>query len=282
MKKSFTSWKIIGILGIIALAIFASPNYARAQESGNVCVADLGGNSCTANDVRFEALTPVQVLEGCGQGEIGVTEVIFDAHVASDGSPTRYDIGLYFALDGGSAYDGDSCYHDYLQGPLTTTPNYSLDLLPIGSAPDGTNDTIDHTVANDFFFRSTSDTATDTCGDIAQNRAVLKRIAPIRIACVDNDLDGAADVSVCTSWKNNATQSEPAGGCVDVTAAVPGTPSKCNCTTINFAFTPTAISLSNSSTNSPNGVVLALLAVAVGGLVSILFFRRRSNSNLAV
>lgn len=277
MNKRVKIWKIIGFIGIIALVIFASPNYVGAQESGNVCVADYGGNSCTANDVRFEALTPVQVLEGCGEGEIGVTEVVFDAQLASDGSPDRYDIGLYFALDGGSALTGDSCYHDYLEGPLTSTPNYTLDLLPIGSAPDGTLDSIDHTIASDPFFGEPTDTVGDTCGDNETNRGLLKRIAPIRIACNDSDGDGAADVHVCTSWKNNPTQSDPAGGCTDVTNAIPGTPSKCSCTTINFNFTPTAISLNNASTNSPNGIVLSMMALIVGGFVTILFIRRRSN-----
>ena len=42
--------------------------------------------------------------------------------VSADGSPDRYDIGLYLALDGGSALSGDSCFHDFLEPPLTAAP----------------------------------------------------------------------------------------------------------------------------------------------------------------
>lgn len=79
---------------------------------------------CTANDVRIEALNPITVVEDCASGTVGETEVIFEALISADGSPDRYDIGLYLALDGGSARDGDSCFHDYLEPPPDCHPHH--------------------------------------------------------------------------------------------------------------------------------------------------------------
>lgn len=94
-------------------------------ETGNVCVRDYrSGAVCVANDVRIEALTVVSVIEDCVDGVVGETEVVFETLVSADGSPNRYDVGLPLALDGGSARDGDSCFQDYLDPPLTPTPTY--------------------------------------------------------------------------------------------------------------------------------------------------------------
>src|SRR5688572_16566781 len=114
MRKLCSATLAVGVLSTLATVGLPLPAAAQG-ETGNVCVRDYrSGAVCTANDVRIEALTVVSVIEDCLTGVVGETEVVFEALVSSAGSPDRYDIGLFLALDGGSARDGDSCYHDFL------------------------------------------------------------------------------------------------------------------------------------------------------------------------
>jgi uncharacterized repeat protein (TIGR01451 family) len=192
---------------------------ALVGETGDFCVRDYrSGAVCVANDVRIEALTVVSLVEDCVTGVVGETEVVFETLVSAAGSPDRYDVGLFLALDGGSARDGDSCYHDYLEPPLTPTPTYgdkNLDTIP------------------DVFDGPWWDDDGDTCGDIETNTQVIKTLPPLRFKCVDNNGDGSADVSVCTSWDNNDNTA-----CNSVAEAFPGTNSKCSCAGVELGVPP--------------------------------------------
>ncbi len=180
-------------------------------ESGDVCVKDFrSGAVCTANDVRIDDLIVVSVSEECAEGTPGETEVVFKALVSSDGSPNRYDIGMFLALDGGSARDGDSCYHDYLDSPLTSTPTYG------DSIADGIPD-----LTNGPWWDGATDN--DSCGDIEASTQLVKTLPSLRFACVDNNGDGSVDVSVAVSWDNNTGST-----CNSVSDAYPGTNSKCS------------------------------------------------------
>lgn len=255
-------WKIT-IACLMAAVFWAlTPRQANAQESGNFCVQDYAANSnCTAQDVRIKELRIVEVVKPCYVEPVGYLDVIFEALVSSEKSPDRYDIGMFLALNGGSALSGDFCYHDYLPPPLTTTPIYgdkNGDGVPdIDNGPwwDGEN------------------WPTDTCGDIQTNTQIFHKTEKIRIACTDIDSNGAADIHVCTSWDNQVKT-----GCTTVKDAFPGTPAKCGCSVINFDFTPTAIhgvtfSASNEAI-SPKLVLTALGLLLLCGL-SVGYFRQR-------
>lgn len=209
----------IAILWLVSTFL---PTIGLAQgESGNVCVRDYrGGAVCTANDVRIEALNIVSVNETCVAGTPGETEVVFEALVSSAGSPDRYDIGLFLALDGGSARDGDSCYHDFLSGSLTSTPTYG----------DVNTDGVDDIVGGPWW---DGDTDADSCGDIESNTQVFTTLPSLRFACIDNNGDGSADVSVCTTWDNNT-----GSACNTVVDAFPGTNSKCSCAGVELGIAP--------------------------------------------
>jgi hypothetical protein len=129
------------------------------------------------------------------------------------------------ALDGGEALSGDSCFHDYLEPPITTTPIYS----------DHNSDTIPDIYESDWW-NGESNRPADTCGDIASDTQVFWVTQQITVKCNDLDGNGAADISVCTSWDNNDQTN-----CNSVVLAVPGTGSKCSCSTVNFPFTPNAV-----------------------------------------
>ena len=241
---------------LFALILFAFPlQKAQAQETGNFCVQDYqSGARCTANDVRIEQLRVVQVVKGCDVAPTGVLDVVFEALISAAGSPNRYDIGLFLTLNGTSALTGDSCYHDFLPPPITTSPTYG------DYNSDGILD-----IYNGPWWNGESGSPADTCGDIASNTQVFRVLQQIRIACVDGDGNGAADVHVCASWDNNTSSD-----CSAVQQAYPGTGSKCSCSYINFDFTPTSVELfglsaQNSATSVLwiSGVVFALLAASV-------------------
>jgi uncharacterized repeat protein (TIGR01451 family) len=214
--------KMLVMWALSALAMVELPRSAAAQgETGNVCVRDYrSGAVCTANDVRIEALNVVSVLEDCLTGVVGETEVVFEALISSAGSPDRYDIGLFLALDGGSARDGNQCYHDFLSGPLTATPTYG----------DKNSDTIPDIDGGPWWNGGTD---SDQCGDIQASTQLFKTLPPLRFACIDNNGDGSADVSVCTSWDNNTGST-----CNTVLNAFPGTNSKCSCATVELGIPP--------------------------------------------
>lgn len=210
----------VGIFAALAAFAGALPMAAGGDppQSGNFCVQDFqGGAVCTANDVRFEEFIQVQVIEDCPTGVPGEATIVFQVVVSADGSPDRFDIGMFMALDGGSALTGDDCLHDYLDPPLTDTPVY-------GDA--NTNGIPD--ILNGPWWDEEADVS-DVCGDIETDTEVIKTLVPITIDCVDNSVppDGIVDISACASWDNNQGST-----CTGVAGAFPGTPAKCSCTLI--------------------------------------------------
>ncbi|GAB4184804.1 MAG: hypothetical protein Tsb002_08100 [Wenzhouxiangellaceae bacterium] len=219
---------VSALLGLLFVLI--SP-YALAQsgEIGNLCVQDFrSGANCTANDVRIESFVPLNVIENCGDGVEGEAEMVFEALISAAGSPNRFDIGIFIALDGNSARTGDSCLHDYLDPPVDPNPIYG----------DANSDTI-----ADLNTPPWEDLDGDQCGDILSNTQVLKTLQQIRFSCRDSDSDGQVDLSACASWDNNA-----GSACNVVSEAFPGTNSKCSCNEI----VNTGISVADMSvTKSP-------------------------------
>ena len=231
------------------------------NETGNVCVEFYGGNNCVANDVRIEALTPVNVIEACNEGTVGELEVVFQALISADSSPDRYDVATYIDLSGepNGAYSGTMCLHTSLAPPLLTT-------VPYG---DANGDMISDTVDGPWW-----DGDTNSCGDIESGTQVLVTLPSIRMPCVDNSGDpaGTADVHVCTSWRQNGGSS-----CSGVSQAIPGTGSKCNCTYIEYGFTPTFIEmveLNEMPQDNNSALIVSMLAAISLGFVTIVVIGR--------
>ncbi len=221
-RISAKSMFLAALAAVLLLAVlFTGAQTASAQqgvtwEEGNVCVVDryTGGGSptCEANDVRITNLSP-SISEAClGVGLGETTTVQFTAEVLTT-STTRYSIGFFIAQDGNLALNGDACYHDFLQPAITptgTTP--PLGFQTTGSGP----------------YRNVDGNA---CADTLQNDGLVyyRTQVPVTVTCIDANSDGIVDpISTCTSWEENAN-----GVCNDVTGAAPGTPSKCNCGTVN-------------------------------------------------
>jgi hypothetical protein len=258
-------WK--GLLAVIfALAFFAlTPGLAAAQsgETGDVCISHYASGNCTANDFGVKELYFDHVITACGLDpqHPGYANVVLEA-VLSTARPTRYDVGIFLALDGGSANDGTSCFHDYLNPPLTATPTY-IAYYPAGDP------TLD-----DIFNGPWWETEGDTCGDMQPDTTVIKTLEAIWIKCVDTNSDGHVDISACGSYEQTAGVD-----CFDVTGAIPGTTAKCGCTRFELPFTPTGIenlTFSVSSQAVPTGLILSAIGlVLIGGVLLSVYLRRR-------
>ena len=219
--------------GLLLFALATYPLAAGAQQTGNYCIQDfVAGANCVANDVRIEALTVVTVLESCTEGTYGEAEIIFEALVSAEGSPNRYDVGLFIALDGGSALSGDDCFHDYLPPPLDPFPPYG-----------------DHNGDGIFDLNGPPwwDGDEDDCGDLGANTQVFKTLVALRVQCIDRTGDGIVDVSVAASWDSNAVTV-----CSDIGGAIPGTGSKCSVSDVSTGLpVPPPPTATPTPTNTP-------------------------------
>lgn len=286
---------------------------STVSETGSFCVNDYQpGSVCTANDVRIVGIQATGVISPCtGEGTKATTQFIFDIRSqASGASPNRWDIGIFVDLDGVAKLNGNKleggaqlsgatannpdgvtrvngCYHTMLAPPLVTSPAYAtvpndrlLTTTGVVNVSDGINDLYDQPWWNGTLPNGSTDNhpdgRLDTCGDIQQATQLFKTIDTVEVVCTDNDGDGRVDLSVCTSWDNAQTTGN-SGLCTDVTGAFPSTKSKCNCTFVNFPFTPTAITLSDVNASQTSRWILPVVgAVLLLAVVSIVILRRRT------
>ncbi|MBC7172160.1 MAG: hypothetical protein H5U40_07040 [Polyangiaceae bacterium] len=190
---------------------------------GNVCIQTLwqhpnfGNNNsklqCTANDVRIAGVQEGSICVEDGDGDpttcleneageptcIEGTTVTFTATFEVQlSAQARYDIGLYFDVNGDP--EGD--------GALTGTCELN---------------TIDPTNSNHFL---NLDAAPDVCGDIAEIPQHQPQLVTLEVTteCVDNG-EGQLLLPNCTSWRQPGANEV----CDEATDAYPGSPSKCNC-----------------------------------------------------
>jgi hypothetical protein len=199
------------------------PGRAAAQsgEQGAVCIRDFSpGVSCSGTDIAVTELTPVDILDPCGTD---ATATLTLDVTLSAGASDRYDAAFYVALNGDSALSGTSCYHDYLQPPLTTTPAWP----EIHNGPWANLEPFDQN---------------DSCGDVQAQSDVTKTVRtpllPIQVACVDTDRDGNVDISVCSSWRNGTSGQQAT--CHGLPDAVAGSADRCSCARLNVLPEPDA------------------------------------------
>jgi hypothetical protein len=255
------------LLAVLALLAAARPALAQGPAPGEGCVQQFVPNAgCTANDVRIEEIRYITITNYCSEEPLGTMTATLEVLISADGSPDRYDIGMFIALAGNtSALTGTYCFHDFLSPPVTTTPSYTdTPLLPDFPDGDGIPD-----IYNGPWWDGEGDP--DTCGDIEANTQVFRVTQPVMLSCRDLDSNGFADVSVCTSWDNNKTPT-----CDSVQGAIPGTGSKCSCDIVNLRLTPSAVEMGRVAISPDRGSVsIPLAALILLGLGTIAGLRNR-------
>ena len=208
--------KVSAIITVLVILVALSVGVQTASADGgetifNGCMEDVylasggqgAGLNCEGNDVRYTPVT-VSIVGDDGCDYPGDTATIhIDGQVILQGEDRRHDIGIYVATDGGDAYNG-SCTISTI--PYSPDPPY----LDLDGIIGGTQ---------------------DVCGDVNADHSPLSYSIPasMTVQCVDADLDGLLDLSVCTSWRQPGAN-ELCSGPLD---AFPAEPPKCNCETHN-------------------------------------------------
>lgn len=201
------------VFALLAMAILAAPAFAQT------CLKDEYGKNvqCTANDVRVAYADNPRALDGssltsCIAGS--TFNFVADFHVVTTAT-ARENIGLYFQTAGGANALTGTC-SDNIIAPPHKSSNV-LDTVTLGTSQYEELDT---------------STPTDTCGDIStsdNNQVITVEVDNAKCVAGANGLLALPD---CTSWQ------QPGGTilCVSnppdypwVKAAIPGSPSKCNC-----------------------------------------------------
>jgi len=227
------------LLALFTIAILA------ASASAQTCLKDQYGKNvqCTANDVRVAFADNIRALDGtsltsCTAGS--TFSFVADFHVVTTAT-ARENIGLYFQTAGGANALTGTC-SDNIIAPRHASAN-PLDTVQLGSS--------------DYFENTSVDSAGDNCGDITtahNNQTVTVE--------VDNVLCQAATgtnqlrLPDCTSWQQPGgtilCQSSPPSY-PWVAAAIPGSPSKCNCDngfTVPIQVQSPSVSVAKSCTTS--------------------------------
>ncbi len=174
----------------IGLAALLSSGASAAPCADDDFAGTLG---CSSGDVVLSELSVTSIVDGCDY--IGDTANLTVRAQITTIAATRYDIGIYLAVDGGHALVG-ACHHDYLPAP------------PFFSA----------------------ESAGDVCGDTTSIASpVLADLgSPITIPCTDADQDGAAEVRGLLSWDNNASNGTSVPHCLGLADAIPHSAIRCS------------------------------------------------------
>ncbi len=254
-------------LALVIGSLLLTAGAAHGVVSGQ-CVQARGGNSCTAGDVTFILVGLGTQNDGCVNNTTDTLNILLGGQLQNTAADTRYDIGMYIynflgtetqpAVSQGYAYNGTSCAREMLKpaGTLNDlrctfdSPAGSLNLLG-GS---GRYYNADSDSCSDLRKVQTSTTC-DANADGKWDDSFMVFSDPITLKCFDGTngtADGFVDIPTCATWGQNANDIGTGGVCSSETDVLPGTPSKCNCQTVNS--TVPAPNLSMSCSCSPNPV----------------------------
>ena len=190
---------------LIALFLLLASNGTTYAQTSGVIGTCMGPQNCTANDGGFSGFDVISGPTSCLEGEPVTFQLGARLNTAQ---PTRYDIGIWVALNGLTPQQppstGNNCYRDILSPLAPGTP------LNLTGGFGG--------------FRNLDG---DACGDASSGEQNFKVLSPITITCSDASSDGRLDVGACTSYAQN--QQSVCNGASDIS---PGTGSKCECANV--------------------------------------------------
>ena len=192
---------------LLCLSMFWS-SHAMAQRVGDFCMQAAWGQpnslQCTVSDIQFVEVVDLNIIEDCASGEFqsASVEVQVEVSVTSD---FRWDVGLFIALDGPDAVNGDLCLHDFLAVPGSGWFDF-----------DG-----------------------EACGDVAQG--AFHKTLELEFVCQDLNQNGTVEVAYCTSGRVEGSNQL----CTSVAGAIPDSPSRCHCDLLELPMPPAYLSFSN-------------------------------------
>ncbi len=255
--------RCVGTVCLFLTIVFSSFSLRAGDTINAGCMQDLAGFAlnCTANDVAIAGVatnpdgTHQLIIhdDGCAyQGDTVNFTATFDLEVTAK---ERHDIGIYFATDGDTNFDGavsGSCSVstlDYMPDPPWLDLDGTTDPFP------GTN-----IISN----------TQDTCGDIdkpAHNP--LHPTVTLTAVCKDDDNDGFLNLPNCTSWRQEGANEL----CTSPEHAFPGAPSKCRCDSgfnVPISVPPAELKVVKTATPTslaePGGVVTFNVSVTNTGV----------------
>ena len=240
------------IFALLAMAILVAPAFGQGtclqDEYNNVSKQKL---NCTANDVRVAEAVNIRDLSGanfstCFEGS--TFNFIADFEIVTSSTSSRSNIGLYMATQGTTSAlaHGGSCVDNIIQPGNPPCPGTVTAANPAG-IPCGSD------VHDEF------DTQPDNCGDTssqdngafgAGSQKVTIELQNFlcstanSVPCPNDATKRCLTLPNCTSWQipgGTIACNSPSPNFPWVQAAIPGTPSKCNCGVIALPITPVTV-----------------------------------------
>ena len=253
---------LVMTLSLVAIATPAAANNCLQDEYGKKVV-------CTANDVSIASASNIRKLDGtplttCPSG--GTFSFIADFHIVTTAT-ARENIGMYFQTAGGSNALTGTCsdniispLHDAGANGIVSCGSGAGQIPCLGSA---------------LYHEYDTSLAGDNCGDTTSadgtNQIVTVEVDNAKCQAAAGSKNVA--LPACTSWQQPGgallcASSPPNTGWPYVPAAVPGSPSKCNCNTaltIPVQVQTPGVTVTKSATptsvNDPGGTVTYSVAV---------------------
>lgn len=219
-----------------------------ARAGAQSCLEDFGPVSnygCAASDVDLTLVGVGIIQDGCTDPADDAVAIDLRIRIESTTGTTRYDLGLWIALDGGNARTG-TCLRETSGPPSSVTGSSSCtdvdltcgdgpffnddgdlcpDLHPVMAGPDCGQEDDPLDPGDDL-----------TCGpvDSVPDSHVYDFPTPVQIPCTDTDGNGLADVGVCTTWGTSPNEvSDGDGTCDGSNEVQPGAVGKCGCSRPN-------------------------------------------------
>jgi len=213
---------------LLAVAFITFHPSAGAVVKPGGCLADRAsflGQNCTSNDVTFVLVGLGDQTDGCvASGDAGPTGdsviILLRANVRNNTAQNRYDIGLWFAVDGDPNGDGaltGICGREMLHPayvPVNDADAQNADCPPLDLGGG----------AGEYFSGEPTVATTDACGDLLDSHAagpdecdadpadgiyddsIMDFVTAQEFPCRDIDLNGRLNIPTCASWGNQNSQ----------------------------------------------------------------------------
>jgi hypothetical protein len=222
---------------VLAIAIAAGLLRASPASAANCLKDEFGKNvQCTANDVRIASATGVRNLDGssltsCIAGS--TFSFVADFHVVTTAT-ARENIGLYFATGGQTSALTGSCSDNIIAPTHSINAECTAAGAPFSFCTGSGTGTSTAVLGSALYHEN--DASPDNCGDTlsADGTNQIVTVEVDNAKCQAAPGTNKVGLPNCTSWQqpggtNLCVSAPPTFPYPQAPAAVPGSPSKCNC-----------------------------------------------------